>query len=1163
MRTSPILPGREREIRLVATSPEINAWVLANAGSGKTTILGNRVIRLLLAGAAPDRILCLTFTKAAAAEMQTRIFRELARWVQLGDAALDAEIGRVTNGAGGNNPIEPSVRDRARSLFAAAIETPGGLKIQTIHAFAERVLHLFPFETGIPVDFEVLTEIESGELMALARRDIIQRASGDAGSMLGLAFAELLDATSETGFAELIDQAVAELRKLSGRGAALPSLESRLARYRAFLGVPDSETEDRIRADFLAALPTAERLTEIGEAIGAQKKLSDAQRRLAGEVIALAGAARGTTAWIDECCALLLTTKGEPKKAVFTLDTYTALPGLKEEEAMAKNAALSYRARLGAFRTLTRSLALSSIAEAVLARYIAAKRARNRLDFDDLIAALRQLLGSGQANWVQMKLDSGIEHVLVDEAQDTTPAMWDVIRALTDEFFAGEGAKRRKRTLFVVGDEKQSIYSFQGADPAAFEASRLHFAEKSCVEDHIRRPIELISSFRSSADILGAVDTVFADPTRRDGLVAASESVSHIAARQNFPGLVEIWAPERQQPMPDEGPRPLPAASVLADRVADTIAGWLKEGATHLEDGAPIRAGDILVLVRKRGPFFFSILRALRHRRIPVAGADRLALGQEIAIHDLLVVAEALLQRQDDLALASALKSPFFALTDADLEGIARGRAGSLHAALRESENESFATFSTVLDDWRRLAETADPFTFFATLLSSPAPACPEISGRQALLTRLGPDAAEPIDAFLALAQEFSRRNPGSLLAFVERQRRHEIEIKRDLEQGSDAVRVMTVHGAKGLEARIVFLGDTAHPPTRDRVAPVHLVSGTDGPALLLWPQSRNGEPPRLREARVEAREKQYREHRRLLYVGMTRASDRLYLVGWAGKHSREEIETGQSRPPPENPLEWTWHALADAAFATIPEIEIATRHGPRKIRRILSALEASPPVPAPAAGRLERDAELPDWLTSPVLLTARQSSRTIRPSRARAGPNEARKEIRARGVFLHRLYETLPGVAPENRLVMAEAAAARAFPGITPEDREKLVAPVVALIGSEQGGRIFGPRSRSEVAIAGEIRLAQGQQRAVSGRIDRLVVTDRLVEIIDFKTGRPRPVGGDTAILRQMALYRAVITQIYPGRDIVCAILWSETGFLEAIPEGALDRAFSAITEA
>jgi ATP-dependent helicase/nuclease subunit A len=1172
MRTDPVLPESEKRVRIEATSPELDAWVSANAGSGKTTILRNRVIRLLLEGTAPDRILCLTYTKAAAAEMQGRIFSELARWVTLDDAALAEAIARL------EGRLEaPPARELvlARTLFARAIEAPGGLKIQTIHAFAERVLHLFPLEAGVPLNFDVLETADARDLRHAARQQAITLATENPASKLGLAFGEILAACNTEAFAKALDTAVDELAGLRMRDESLPAMVGREAVYRAALGIAPGETLPKIEADFTHAALAIPEMEATAETIREDRETGKKDGELARSLLDVAAMRRAGKPWIETYLRLFLTAALSPRTDAFTKGIKKRHPGLEAIEATAKAACDAFVERRRAFLTFTRSLALLAFAEFVLDHFEEAKAARNALDFNDLIAALRRLLTVADASWIMMKLDASIEHVLIDEAQDTTREMWDIIRRLTSEFFAGEGRARKFRSIFVVGDEKQSIFSFQGADPAVFEESRAYFAGKSLRPENIRRPVELKSSFRSSGDILKAVDQVFATPARAEGLTASGQQAAHIAARQPFPGLVEVWPLERPRTSGDEDAATVtPASVLLADRIADQIAEWLQGDVRHFVDGEPIRAGDILILVQQRSQFFTAMLKALKLRQIPVSGADRLRLQEELVIRDLLVIAEAALLEADDLALATALKTPIFGLDDQDIERLARGRTGSLAEALAKADS---AGLHAIAKRWRELVDAVrwqSPFVFFSGLLASPAPVDITMSGRKAFLARLGEDASDPLDAFLLEAQAFTRVEPASVLLFVQAQRGRETELKRDLEHGGDKVRVMTVHGSKGLEARVVFLGDTIQKPDRGKEKPAFVLAGPDKLAraessrLLVWSGRKPDEAEPLRAARASERRRQFAEYRRLLYVGMTRAADRLYVAGFAGPLPK----SGKPGKSAETlPGEETWYGLVEAGLSECAAaVDVTTGDAPdgmRTLRRLASGV--APALPAAGAPKIEMPPpDLPDWLNRPV---AHQPAPLppLRPSKSRAvfAPTKAPDESegidrRRRGILLHQLFEWLPRIEPEQRFHMGQALIARLAPGLTREEAGVLLEPVIRHLASPSGLRLFGPDSRAEVALAGTITLGDGTARSVAGRIDRLVVGEDRIDIVDVKSGAVGKAVENATICRQMALYRALLAAIYPGKPIECTIFWIETGEAESLPPAILDHSFRMIAQ-
>ncbi|MCZ8182799.1 MAG: double-strand break repair helicase AddA [Beijerinckiaceae bacterium] len=1173
-RTPDLLPLAEKQQRLRATDPALHAWVAANAGSGKTSILRNRVIRLLLSGAAPDRILCLTYTKAAAAEMQNRIFEELARWVGLDDPALDEAIGAMLRPEPGPAGFTPPQLEQARTLFARAIETPGGLKIQTIHAFAERILRLFPLESGVPLNFEILDEASAQGLLEEARQAILARSIRDGSSALGRAFQVLLDSSGLGAFEKTLTTATGLLAGLAIRGETLPPPEGREASLRRLLGLLPGEGPAEAVQRAWATLPSDQVLAEWQAMARGLNATKGRDSIIAAIDEILAGGALPPEIRFTPLIEVVMTKKKQLSMRLLNEAQQKKAPGLRDRfEALIATFRTARQVK-DAFPAIERSLALMTFAESVHGRYEALKQARNTLDFNDLIGSLRRLVRSGHAGWIMMKLDASIDHILVDEAQDTTPDMWEILKALTEEFFAGEGGVTRPRSLFVVGDEKQSIFSFQGANPAEFEAARQHFGDLARPEDPIRSPVPLNYSFRTSPDLLELVDRIFAHPEFRSGVALSGEAVAHQAAWPDFPGEAELW-PIIRPPIPDlapPGPRQ-PPEQVLAEKVAATIRGWIDSGQCHLRDGKPIEPGDVLILVRERGPFFEAMLRALKRRGLPVAGADRLTLQDHIAVQDLLVVAEAVLSPGHDLAVATALRSPFFGVDEPTLEAVARGRPGPLWDAVQT--HPALGEVARTLGRLARQARRIGPYAFLAGLLGGTVPDGSGRTGRQSLEARLGSDMHEPVDALLQEAQAFESRETASLMLFLLDQRKRSTQIKRDMDSRSGLIRVMTVHGSKGLEGRIVFLCDTMRPPKTARKSDPILLRDATGP-LLGWLGSDLERQPGFDVVTAAIDRKQREEARRLFYVAMTRASDRLILGGFNRRPPPEkEIKAGQEHPM-DDADRATWYQMARDGFARHPRVVItpdpdAEAMGLEGLGRSVMRI---PPARLPSGGELARPglparenaapATLPGWLLAAPPVEEKPRGRLV-PS-GLAGPEQAGPERvagplspRERGILLHRLFETLAPVPEPQRAEAGRRWIERAVPHLDAAVADPLLAPVLGMLAHPDMALWFAPGSRAEAAIAGFVRLADGEAYPVEARLDRLRVTEEQVAFLDIKSGwRGERLGA--GILRQMAVYANLLEQLYPKRAVIGAILWTRTMTLEPLDPALLRNALAEI---
>ena len=1104
----------KRDASMTASDPDVSAWVAANAGAGKTYTLANRVARLLLADARPEKILCLTFTKAAAAEMQDRLFKQLGEWAMLPDEKLRTRI----IGIGGD--AHADLR-KARRLFAAALETPGGLKVLTLHAFCQIVLSRFPIEAGIPPAFEVLDDQTAREMIADARQAVLERAgSGDA--VLAAAVAHLVTETSEFRLTQILDAALGGDRRKLDRFLAEGDFP---ARIRAAHGVAADDTPHNVAEGFCNAI--AQQITALKEAQGWLSSGSANDLKAAAR-LALAIAEPITAENFAAMDSLFLTDKGTPRDRMATAGLAKKRPELLRllEDLQDQFCAAAERHRAARAASLTE--AALTLIDAVRREYARAKRLRAVLDYDDLIVETRNLLAdSGAAQWVLYKLDGGIDHVLIDEAQDTSPEQWQIVQALTAEFFAGAGRSDKLRTIFAVGDEKQSIFSFQGADPSQFDLNRRHFEElaQGAGAPFLNQP--LITSRRSAPEILRFVDTVFESEAARAGLTFSGAEIHHEAHRAGEKGGIEFWPALKPDDTEEIDPW-LPVDAVqkespvarLARQVADRIAHWLNTGARLPDHGEPIQPRDIMILLPRREPFGSEVIRQLKLRRVPVAGADRVRLTEQIAVMDLIALGRFVLQRDDDLNLAALLRSPLCGLSETQLFTVAHGRAGALWQALVARQREfpaAHAFLSTMLER----ANYAPPFEFYCHALTT-------LGGREKLLARLGMETADAIAEFLSLTLTHERGHSPSLEGFLDWVERGQAEIKRDMERGRNEVRVMTVHGAKGLEADIVILPDTTSlPEAPSRKGHLLYHQGN-----VLFPLPEGDAPAAVAAAKQAAEEDVLREHRRLFYVALTRARDRLYVCGFESRKGVKEA---------------SWFQMAKAAAE---KLGTTVRRGDGEITSF-GTLEEDSATPQRAA---EQRAPLPDWLQRPAP-AERQNRRLIRPSDSApatfsplgGGANRFR-----RGLVVHALLARLPDTAADSRERIA-LAFARAS-GI--DDALALVAETLAVLDDPQFAAAFAPGSQAEAGLLADLPQF-GEGARVNGRIDRLAVTPDEVLILDYKTNRPPPATQDQVpaiYLRQMALYRAGAARVFPGRRIVCGLVFTDGPRLLQLSDAVLD---------
>ncbi|MFO8125088.1 double-strand break repair helicase AddA [Yoonia sp.] len=1098
-----------------AANPRTSTWLSANAGSGKTRVLTDRVARLLLEEVSPQNILCLTYTKAAAAEMQNRLFQRLGMWAMMSDDTLRSEL----QGLGIDRQIDGPQLGKARTLFARAIETPGGLKIQTIHSFCAGVLRRFPLEAQVSPQFREM-EDRAAELLRAEVVDAIVM-----GPQAGVVHGLLKHFTSDD-----LAKFTAEIAGKRDAFAERPTPSV----IKETLGLAANAQ----REDALALAFQGDEAAIVHDLKTAFQDQSATYKKFAAQLAELDFKNPNWPA-LDTLFRLFLYANSCNSKSVnFPQSNHT-----KAVEAMAPIAdtvhdwmdrVAAAKAHLWAMDAVDRTMALYDFASVFVPAYEERKLAMGALDFDDLIRKAKALLTDRDvAQWVLFRLDGGIDHILVDEAQDTSPTQWAVIKQLTQEFATGEGARMdRERTVFVVGDKKQSIYSFQGADPAAFDQMNVHFED---AHKAINKPFEVTSldhSFRSSQAILSVVDQTFIGD-RAEGM---DDTLTHIAFKENMPGRVDLWPviekskieDNREWFKPVDEPSATDHTVLMAQRVAEQIRYMIENETIPEEIGntgtyyrRPITEGDFLILVQRRSELFAEIIRACKAANLKIAGADRLRVGAELAVKDLAAVLGFLALPEDDLSLASALRSPLFGWSEQDLFTLAHHRPNKsfLWEALRKSDHEKTRA---ILDDLRGKSDFLRPYDLIERILT-------RHDGRRKLLARLGPEAEDGIDALLSQALAYESTGVPSLTGFLTWMETDDLEVKRQMESKGDRIRVMTVHGAKGLEAPIVILPDTAR---RDVQVKQELLPAGDH---VIWKTPANTSSPAVTDLREAVIAKQVRERMRLLYVAMTRA-EKWLIVGAAG-----DIGEGDAS--------W-YNIVADgmerrAAYdATLGDMDL------RRVSELdwdalpLNSVESplSAKIVPPAFG----DLPLP------------QPSKTLAPSElpgakiiAGDPAGDDIDDAMERGTQIHLLLEHLPLAAKDKRHSLGLQ--------LLQSDDPVLVDDVIALIEKPDLAWLWNTEALNEVVVTADI---PGLGR-IHGAIDRLIIGQGTITAIDYKSNRLIPKTPEETPLglqRQLAAYDHALREIFPGHDIRTAILWTHSGTFTALSQQQLHEALNSL---
>jgi ATP-dependent helicase/nuclease subunit A len=1090
-----------------ASAPDAQVRLSASAGTGKTQVLSARVLRLLLNGVKPESILCLTFTKAGAAEMADRIHERLGGWVTMKATELSTDLRHLGEAHG------PEMQDRARTLFARVLDARGsGLRIQTIHGFCQSLLGSFPAEAGLAPGFRAIEGREEEALGAQALADMVEGfvREGRLGD---------LDRLKRTAKRLSEDATRSFLRRCAAHPDSMEAIGSGTgARVRAWVGLYEVEVEEMILAGCaddgfdLSALRLVRQLNaEWGTKTGLGR-VAEIDAWLARSVEERSKSVEQLNlVWATKEGELRSFSKGHVPKSDEYSDLATTLfahfSGLVSSRQLAATT-----------EAITDAL---MIGQAYARAYADAKRAAGVVDFNDLIRATVRLLKTpGIGQWVAYKLDQTVDHILIDEAQDTNADQWTIVKALADEFFAGSGTKgERVRTIFKVGDFKQAIFGFQGTDPREFEDATKHFGALIEAAGQDYQKLSLSQSFRSAQPILDLTNQVIEQighselgldqaPDRHSSAIAGSGRIQLLP-----PVTVATQADENDFDDDDsEGDAEegwLEEADLKwASQLAKRIRGWIDGGLYLRNQDRVVEPGDIMILVRSRGELARLIVSRLYEEKVDVAGVDRLKLGSPIAVQDLLACIRFVLQPEDDLSLAVLLVSPLVGWSQDELYDRAKARKTGLWQHLGDHKPQ-------VLKDILDMADMSTPYQFLEAILSGP------IQGRRKLIAQLGAEARDPIEELLNTALSFEEQANPSLQLFLDWFDRGDVDIKRDPAKPENAVRVMTVHGAKGLQAPVVVLADATSDPDFNKSRDLDWRPEEDVRIPLFRPKKE--ERTGSLKSSAEAQDKrEAEEHWRLLYVAMTRAEEHL-IVGGALK----KTQTGK-------PLGGRcWYEQIDRALKTLGAVDgvyaLDEKLKPAKKRD--DSIEAW-------------QGAIPDWAKRPAAPEARPP-RPLAPSAIKPAddavsppPSETMREAAHRGILLHSLFERLPDVPRGERVAAADNWLAQSAGVSDASKRREMIGAALLVIDDPDFAEIFGGNALAEAPLAGVV---DGQ--VIAGTVDRLLISEDEVLVVDFKTGRRVPRTADAVSAHhkaQMAAYGAVLQGIFPDRIVRAALLYT-----------------------
>lgn len=1099
--------------QLIAADPKISAWVEASAGTGKTKVLSDRVLRLLLSGVKPERILCLTYTKAAAVEMKTRISESLSEWSVQSEEDLRESLSKLLGIGADNKEIDEYI-SKARTLFAVLLDTPGGVKIQTIHSFCEEVLKRFPLEAGISPYFEILTEREKNEALEQIKNGILRR-SGRSDSEEARAIQYLVANLAENTFPKVMKSITEEHDKITDVLNNRKTDEI-LQALRKKLGVSEEDDDEQIRTDCMLKLKR--NTSDLKKNIIALNNGGEKNKKKAKKLQAI----------LDGGCSVsdfhkyiycFLTAEGEISKNEWELGDSSAVKYDSEVLNRMKNEALLLRSLLikhRKVRVYKSSKAFLTIAQGINTEYEEYKREKSCLDFNDLINKVRDLLTSDQAAWVLYKLDGGIDHILLDEAQDTSPRQWKIVDALSENLQFEEVGEKKACTVFAVGDCKQSIFSFQGADLQEFARMKGEFKKRGGANF---KDVKMMYSFRSSQAILDSVDFIFADKKVHDGVITSDSWSNHIAVRAGEYGRVEIWPLLRMpksEPVeledkllpPEENIKKESVRTKMAIKIADKIKQMVEESKGSKR---PFRYKDFMVLVRHRNDFVQDFIRTCKSKNINISGADRMVLSEQIVVQDMISLAKFLLLPQDDLSLAEVLKSPLFGLTDDDLVILCCERGDdSLWERLGKN-----GKYEKVYESLKILLGKLDfirPFELFNYVLVN-------MDGRKKFMKRMGIEAEDALDEFMNITLSYEQTQTPNLQGFISWFENDETALKREGDNNEmDAVRLMTVHHSKGLQARVVFLPDCVGVPKNSREQKLLF----DKEGLMYYPLCKDDYDDVCTKVNEENGATDLEEYRRLLYVALTRAEDILFICGYTNY---------------QNINKNSWYAICEKAMkekCITDEDENIVNEMPELAETKIKKKYFVQQLSLEPEKWIEAIPEEENSLAKPYTPSNMENNDEEPDS---VSPLEENINYYRRGSLIHKILQFLPANNSDKAQIIGEYINKNAA-DFSDNDKAQIKKEILELLAKEEYAPIFGADSRAEVPVFGE----EGG-KVISAQIDRLVVQDDKIIIVDFKTNRPaKKTLEETpkAYITQLNTYKSLIGKIYPNRHIETYILWT-----------------------
>jgi ATP-dependent helicase/nuclease subunit A len=1102
--------------KLIA-DPSYSLWVSASAGTGKTKILIDRVLSLLVQGIEINKILCMTFTNAAAQEMLERIYQETTNWIAHSETELFICLEKLLH-----RPPAPQEMRKATSLLEDITHPLNILKVKTIHSFCSDIAHKFALEMDLNPSIQILDHTElKAFIKEVKSRIFLKKEIFNTGL-------NIISQITEAKLEEIIEVIITSKTKLEAVFCNdIDTIENKL---KYLFKCNNLSNIEELLKDFCNHT-THSKLLPLGNIIkaGGITDLDKAQRIESW----LNSALEIKISKIEDYLSCFLKKDGEKLKKVFSLGVTSKLDISLLDTI--QDLCYEYIENKKSLCLIENTKLFLKLSQFVLEQYQQYKKSKNSLDYNDLITKTANILRSeNMSNWILYKLDHQIEHILVDEAQDTSAEQWLIIDSLSTEFFSGVSAIEVPRSIFIVGDEKQSIFSFQGANPEIFNLMQQYFKERILASTGKFAEITLDTSFRSAPIILDCVDKVFNDPILQRS-VTTKPHILHTAHRSNYEGSIEVWPlvksikldsyKHESWNLPVKRVEKYNASKVLAKLLALKIKEWLSKGKFLSSYDRNLLPSDIMVLVRKRSEFIDHFIDYCKKFHIPISGKDRINLKDQIVFEDLLSLAKFALLPEDDLNLACLLKSPIIGITEEELFQLCHTRHSSVWNSLIEKQttNKRFKKITEELMLYFNMADFMSPFEFFYKVLEI-------YDGKKKFISRLGLQVTDILEEFLRQAEKFEKDANISLQSFVIWIERNTFDTKNQT-SSLNTIQIMTVHSAKGLQAPVVILADPMDIPENNE-----LLYWLDD--IPVWPAKQsllNQECTLLKQQYLK---QQLDEYYRLLYVALTRAEDELIICGY------EKLSVLSSN----SWYQLLWQKLyTDSSlkmFECLGDMEIEAFTSPYYIK--LGAQHMFYPL---STENTSQATLLPSFLEEPFIEAAHKY---FKPTESIETSDE---NFFLKGQVMHRLLEFLPSIPQDyHRSLAASLLQSLSLPTLEVGLDNK----ALTILNDKNFDFIFyNKNSIAEVNIAGYLEIL-GETFFVSGKIDRLILEENEVIIIDYKTNKILPkTEADIKLsyLKQILTYRQLIKKIFPQKNIRIMLLWTEEKNLMEISPKFIDN--------